>query len=41
MKSKLVSNLYFTGDIVDVFGPTGGFNLQVCWSTGHLAVESV
>ncbi len=41
MQSKLVSNLYFTGDIVDVFGPTGGFNLQVCWSTAHLAVESL
>jgi predicted Rossmann fold flavoprotein len=41
MKSKLVSNLYFTGDIIDVFGPTGGFNLQVCWSTGRLAVRSL
>jgi predicted Rossmann fold flavoprotein len=41
MQSRLISNLYFTGDIIDVFGPTGGFNLQVCWSTGRLAVESV
>jgi hypothetical protein len=41
MQSKLVSNLYFTGDILDLFGPTGGFNLQVCWSTAHLAVKSL
>jgi hypothetical protein len=41
MQSKLVSNLYFTGDIIDVFGPTGGYNLQVCWSTGYLAGRSV
>jgi hypothetical protein len=41
MQSKLISNLYFTGDIIDVFGPTGGYNLQVCWSTGYLAGRSV
>ncbi len=41
MRSKLVSNLYFTGDIVDVFGPTGGFNLQISWSTGRLGVENL
>jgi len=41
MKSKLISNLYFTGDIIDVFGPTGGYNLQVCWSTGRLAVDNI
>lgn len=41
MRSKLIKNLYFTGDIIDLFGPTGGYNLQVCWSTGYLAVESI
>ena len=41
MKSKLISNLYFTGDIIDVFGPTGGYNLQVCWSTGYLAGNNI
>ena len=41
MRSKLIKNLYFTGDIIDLFGPTGGYNLQVCWSTGYLGVESI
>lgn len=40
MKSKLIDNLYFAGEIIDVDGPTGGFNLQNCWSTGYLAGES-
>jgi predicted Rossmann fold flavoprotein len=39
MKSKLVSNLYFAGEMIDVDGPTGGYNLQVAWSTGYLAGE--
>ncbi len=37
MRSKQVDNLYFAGEIIDLDGPTGGFNLQVCWSTGYLA----
>lgn len=37
MKSKLVNNLYFCGEILDVDGPTGGFNLQAAFSTGYLA----
>ncbi len=41
MKSKLIDNLYFAGEILDLDGPCGGFNLQVCWSTGYLAGESV
>ncbi len=40
MQSKIVENLYFAGEIMDVDGPTGGYNLQMCWSTGHLAGES-
>ena len=40
MGSKIVSNLYFAGEIIDLDGPTGGYNLQVCWSTGYLAGES-
>ncbi|MCP4752513.1 MAG: aminoacetone oxidase family FAD-binding enzyme, partial [Proteobacteria bacterium] len=40
MKSNLVDNLYFAGEIIDLDGPTGGYNLQVCWSTGHLAGTS-
>ena len=41
MRSKKVSNLYFAGEMVDLDGPTGGYNLQVCWSTGYLAGTSV
>ena len=37
MKSKIINNLYFAGEIIDVYGPTGGYNLQICWSTGYLA----
>jgi len=37
MQSKLIDNLYFAGEIIDVYGPTGGYNLQLCWSTGYLA----
>jgi hypothetical protein len=37
MQSKIISNLFFAGEIIDVDGKTGGFNLQMCWSTGHLA----
>jgi predicted Rossmann fold flavoprotein len=37
MRSKIIDNLFFAGEIIDVDGPTGGFNLQICWSTGYLA----
>ena len=37
MESKIVSGLYFAGEVLDVDTETGGFNLQVAWSTGHLA----
>lgn len=40
MKSKIISNLYFAGEILDLDGPTGGYNLQICWSTGYVAGES-
>jgi len=40
MKSKIIDNLYFAGEIIDIDGPTGGYNLQACWSTGYLAGES-
>jgi predicted Rossmann fold flavoprotein len=41
MKSKLIDNLYFAGEILDLDGPTGGYNLQVCWTTGYIAGESI
>ena len=37
MSSKLVSGLYFAGEVLDLDGYTGGFNLQIAWATGHLA----
>lgn len=37
MESKLVQGLYFAGEIIDVDGYTGGFNLQIAWSTGRTA----
>lgn len=37
MQSKIINNLYFAGEVLDVYGPTGGYNLQMCWSTGCLA----
>lgn len=37
MESKLVKNLYFCGEVLDIDGLTGGFNLQNCWSTGFIA----
>ena len=40
MRSKLVENLFFAGEVLDIDGPTGGFNLQMCWSTGYQAGES-
>ncbi len=41
MESKLVKNLYFAGEVIDVDAYTGGFNLQIAFSTGHLAGENV
>ena len=40
MESKLIKNLYFAGEMIDVDACTGGYNLQIAWSTGHLAGES-
>ncbi|MEC4684322.1 MAG: NAD(P)/FAD-dependent oxidoreductase [Nitrospirota bacterium] len=40
MRSRIIKNLYFAGEILNLDGPTGGYNLQVCWSTGYLAGES-
>ena len=40
MESKLVKGLYFAGEVLDLDGVTGGFNLQIAWSTGYLAGNS-
>lgn len=39
MESKLVKNLFFAGEVLDIDAMTGGFNLQIAWSTGYLAGE--
>ena len=37
MESKLISNLYFAGEVIDIDAETGGYNLQMAFSTGYLA----
>ena len=37
LHSRVVDNLFFAGEILDLDGPTGGYNLQMCWSTGYTA----
>jgi predicted Rossmann fold flavoprotein len=41
MESKLVENLYFAGEIIDIDADTGGYNLQAAFSTGWLAGRSM
>ena len=41
MQSKLVKNLFFCGEVLDIDGFCGGINLQNCWSTGFLAAHGV
>lgn len=37
MQSKVVSNLYFAGEVLNIDGVTGGFNFQAAWTTGYIA----
>lgn len=41
MESRLVRGLYLAGELLDLDAVTGGFNLQIAWSTGHLAGKSI
>lgn len=41
MESKLVKNVYFAGEVLDVDAVTGGFNLQVAWSTAYAAASHI
>jgi predicted Rossmann fold flavoprotein len=41
MESKLVPNLYFAGEVMDVDGITGGFNFQHAWTSGWIAADSI
>lgn len=40
LESKLIKNLYFAGELMDVDGDCGGFNLQWAWSSGYIAAKS-
>ena len=41
MQSKLVGGLYFAGEVMDLDAYTGGFNLQIAWSTAYVAANSI
>ena len=41
MESKLISGLHFAGEVLDIDAYTGGFNLQIAWSTGYTAANSI
>ena len=41
LESKLVPNIYFCGEVLDIDGFCGGFNLQNCWSTGFVAAQGI
>ena len=41
MESKLVKGLYFSGEVLDLDAVTGGFNLQIAWSTAYAAGMAV
>ena len=40
MESKIIKGLYFAGEVIDVDAYTGGFNLQIAFSTARLAAEN-
>jgi len=40
MESKICPGLFFAGEVLDVDGPCGGYNLQICFSTGALAASA-
>lgn len=41
MRSRLHENLYFVGDVLHVRRPSGGYSLQLCWTTGYVAGENI
>jgi len=41
MESKLIPSLYFAGEVMDLDGPTGGYNLQIAFSTGFVAGKAI
>jgi len=40
MRSLVIGNLYLTGDILHINRPSGGYSLQLCWTTGFVAGDS-
>jgi predicted flavoprotein YhiN len=40
MRSKIISNLFITGDLLHINRPSGGYSLQLCWTTGYAAGNS-
>ena len=40
-ESKIIPNLYFAGDVLDIDAVTGGFNFQACWTGGYIAGTSM
>lgn len=40
MRSRIVNNLYLAGDLLDIDRPSGGYSLQICWTSGYVAGES-
>ena len=40
MRSKLIDNLLVVGDLLDINRPSGGYSLQICWTTGFVAGQS-
>ena len=40
MASKIIRNLYLAGEILDLDAPTGGYNLQIAWTSGYIAGEN-
>ena len=41
MRSKIVPNLYIIGDLLNISRPSGGFSLQLCWTSGYVAGNAV
>ena len=41
MESRICRNLFLAGEVLDLTGPSGGYNLQLAFSTGYLAGESI
>jgi predicted Rossmann fold flavoprotein len=41
MESRIIPDLYFAGEVLDIDGDTGGYNIQAAFSTGYLAAESI